>query len=62
VIKPRYGGLLRSAGWLDYTIIFAWHINAIPEQIARAQEIGEMTFDEIDKHRTRGIDILTCPF
>jgi hypothetical protein len=36
----------------------SWHINAKPEQIARALEIGEMTFDEIDEHRARGIKLI----
>jgi len=35
----------------------SWHITAKPEQIARAHEIGNMTFDEIDEHRARGIEL-----
>jgi hypothetical protein len=45
------------APWLQSTIIFAWHITAKPEQIARALEIGAMTFDEIQEHRSRGIEL-----
>jgi len=50
-------GGLNSSGWLQYTIIFAWYINAKPEQIARALEIGEMTVDEIQSQRNRGIEL-----
>ncbi len=57
VLKYRYDKTMWDVPWLDYTIIFAWHINAKPEQIARALEIGEMTFDNIDKHRARGIEL-----
>lgn len=32
-------------------MIFAWHINAKPEQTASAPEIGEMTIGEIQDLR-----------
>jgi hypothetical protein len=57
VIKRRFDEPLWSAPWLQYTLLFAWHITAKPEQIARTHEIGKMTFDEIDKHKARGIEL-----
>ncbi len=45
---------------LQFTMIFAWHLNAKPEQIARALEIGEMTVDDIDEHRARGIALFSA--
>ncbi len=57
VIKRRFAEPLWPAPWLQYSGLFAWHINAKPEQIARAHEIGAMTFDDIEKHRARGIEL-----
>ncbi len=31
VLKYRYDKTMWDVPWLDYTIIFAWHINAKPE-------------------------------
>jgi hypothetical protein len=60
VLKYRYDKTIWDVPWLDYTIIFAWHTNAKPEQIARALEIGEMTFDDVDEHRGRGIELFSA--
>jgi hypothetical protein len=60
VLKYRYAKTMWEAPWLEYTIIFAWHINAKPEQIARALEIGEMTFDDIEEHRKRGVELFSA--
>ncbi len=37
--------------------MFSWHITAKPEQIARALEICEMTVIDIEKDRSRGIEL-----
>jgi hypothetical protein len=58
VIKRRFDEPLWPAPWLQYTIIFALHINAKPEQITRTHEIGAMTFDVIEEHKARGIELL----
>ncbi len=60
VLKYRYAKMMWHVPWLEYTIIFAWHINAKPEQIARALEIGEMTVNDIEEHRTRGIELFSA--
>jgi len=57
VIKRRFAEPLWPAPWLQYSGVFAWHITAKPEQIARALEIGEMTGIEISEHWSRGIDL-----
>ena len=42
---------------VKYPLIFARHITAKPEQVARALEIGEMTVIEIREHWSRGIEL-----
>jgi hypothetical protein len=51
---------LSSSVRLQFTIIYDWHINAKPEQIACAPEIDEMTFDDVDEHRAGGIVLLSA--
>ncbi len=60
VLKYRYAKTMWDVPWLQYTIIFAWHINAKPEQIARALEIGEMTIDEIQEYWNKGIELFSA--
>ncbi len=58
VIKRRFDEPLWPAPWLQYSGLFAWHINAKAEQIARAFEIGATSVDEIMAQRDKGIELL----
>lgn len=55
VIISRYGGALWNVDWLQYNNSFAWHINANPEHILKAEFINsEMTMDEISDELEKG--------
>jgi hypothetical protein len=58
-IANTYAKTMWNVPCLQYTIIFVWHINAKPEQIAHALEIGEMTVDVIQWQRNRGIELFS---
>lgn len=56
VLKYRYAKTMWDVPWLQYTIIFAWHIHAKQELIDRAMEIGNMTVGEISEQQSKGIE------
>lgn len=56
VIINRYGGAEWPAAWLCDNSLFAWHVNAAPESISLAEELGNETMDNLSIRYERGED------
>jgi hypothetical protein len=54
VAAHRFGGLMWKTNWIDSNAVFAWHKSCDPSQIERAQEIGNMLYDDIVAAADRG--------
>jgi len=54
VCVSRYGGMLWDVDWIETNTIFAWHINANKNQIAKATKIGNMMMEDITDALDRG--------
>ena len=53
-LKPRYGDYLWKTDWIKDNSIFAWHVNARKDLIAKADSISNETMDSIVRRTDQG--------
>ncbi len=56
VIVTRYGGLAWQVDWLQSNDVFTWHNECNQELINKANEIANLSMDEISKLFEVGVD------
>ena len=56
VIRPRYGGCLWEAPWLDDNRVYAWHKEDNPEHIKEAIRKGEIPLRDISAMYDKGLN------